>query len=66
MILYHIKFYILYNKNFAIMLSDFWDKYEINNHFEALLPKDGYYLDKNKIQKIKEKLCNIKPDNIDK
>ena len=34
------------------------DKDEIN-HFEALIPKDGFNIDKNKFQKIRELLCDM-------
>ena len=41
------------------MLSDYGKDNEAINHFEALEPRNGYNIDKNKLQKIKEKLCNI-------
>ena len=49
----------IYGENFALMLSDYGKDYEVKNHFEALEPRNGYNIDKNKLQKIKEKLCNI-------
>jgi len=51
-----------YPENFALMLSDYGEKDELNNHYEALEPKDNYNIDKNKLQKIKELLCNIVPN----
>ena len=41
------------------MLSDYGKDNEAINHFEALEPRNGFNIDKIKLQKIKEKLCNI-------
>ena len=50
---------IEYDENLAIILTDYGkDKDEIN-HFEALIPKDGFNIDKNKLQKIRELLCDM-------
>ena len=47
-----------------MMLSEYGNKNKIHNHFEALLTKKD--IDKTKLEKIKEKLCYIKPESIDK
>ena len=41
-------------------------KNEIDNHFEALLPKGGYNINKNKLEGIKEKFCKVKHDSTNK
>ena len=51
-----------YDENFAIILDDYGPNYEIKNHFDALCPKEGYNIDKNKLLKIKKMLCDIKED----
>ena len=51
-----------YPENFAILLSDYGDEGELCNHYEALEPKNNYNIDKNKLQKIKDLLCNIDPN----
>ena len=51
-----------YPENFAILLSDYGVEGESSNHYEALEPRDKYNIDKNKLQKIKELLCNIDPN----
>jgi len=43
------------------MLTDYGKDREENNHFEALIPKDSFNKDKNKLQKIRELLCDIDP-----
>ena len=51
-----------YPENFAILLSDYGVEGELCNHYEALEPKNNYNIDKNKLQKIKDLLCNIDPN----
>ena len=51
-----------YNENFAIILDDYGINFESINHFDALRPKEGYNIDKNKLLKIKKMLCDIKED----
>ena len=46
---------------FSIILTDYGKNREENNHFEALIPKNGFNKDKNKLQKIRELLCDIDP-----
>ena len=44
---------------FSIILTDYGKDREENNHFEALIPKNGFNKDKNKLQKIRELLCDM-------
>ena len=46
----------IYDENFAIMLSDYGVENEIDNHFEALEPKGGYNINKNKFRRNKRKI----------
>ena len=55
-----------YTENFALLLSDYGDEGELYNHYEALKPIDKYNIDKNKLEKIKELLCNIDPNSNNK
>ena len=56
----------IYEEKFALMLSDYGKDNDLINHFEALEHKNGYNIDKNKLQNIKEKLCNINSKSINK
>lgn len=51
-----------YNENFAIILTDHGKNNEIINHFDALIPREGFNIDKNKLLNIKKKICDIKDD----
>ena len=51
-----------YKENFAIMLIDYGKKNEINNHFCALIPREGHNIDKTKLLNIKKDLCDIEDD----
>ena len=42
------------NENFAIILDNYGPKYERKNHFEALYPREGYNINKNKLLEIKK------------
>lgn len=42
------------NENFAIILDNYDPKYERKNHFEALYPREGYNINKNKLLEIKK------------
>lgn len=57
-----------YNENFAIILTEYGKKFELKNHFVALIHKEGYNIDKNKLLNIKKLVCDIKEDwnNIEK
>ena len=50
------------NENFAIILDDYGVKDELKNHFDAIYPKEGYNINKNKLLEIKKLLCDIKDD----
>ena len=43
------------------MLTDYGKDREENIHFKALMPRDGFNIDKNKLQKIRL-LCDIDPN----
>ena len=51
-----------YDENLAIILDDYGQNLEIKNHFDALFPKEGYNINKNKLLKIKKMLFDIKED----
>ena len=51
-----------YNENFAIIIADYGKKFELLNHFDALIPREGFNIDKNKLLNIKKRLCDIKED----
>ena len=42
---------IEYDENFEIMLTDYGKDREENNHFEVLIPRDGFNIEKNKLKK---------------
>ena len=44
---------------FSIILTDYGKDREENNHFEALIKKNDFNKDKNKLQKIRELLCDM-------